>query len=73
MIETWEKELPNGRVITFTIQENPFSGYIYSLQIGEALSVKSHSTALTHSEVEALFAEHLAKLASRVLRKKAAL
>jgi hypothetical protein len=34
MIETWEKELPNGRVITFTIQENAFSGYIYSLQIG---------------------------------------
>ncbi len=70
MSETWEKELPNGTVITFTTYESPFSGYIYCLQTGESFAVKFHSSALTRSEAEALFAQHLVELASRVLQKK---
>ena len=72
MSEKWEKVLANGTVITFTIYESPFSGYIYCLQTGESLAVKFHSRALTHSEAEALFAKHLVELASRVRRKKTA-
>ena len=72
MSETWEKELPNGTVITFMMYESPFTGYIYHLQTDECFSYKFHSRSLSRGEAEALFEELLAKLASHELRKKAA-
>jgi hypothetical protein len=69
MSDEWEKELPNGTTVTFSMSESLFGGHIYCLKADHSLSYISHSRVLTHDEAEALFAGHLAELASRKRRK----
>ena len=62
MIDTWRMELPTSKNVTFKIEGDRKSGFVFSAKMDgrDIMEVTGSLRVLTRKDVEAMFADYVA-------------